>query len=504
MDMRQNHSTSKTIRSVRGCLLFAFALSFFTLCGPDEGGCCEWCFNRRVYTKDDLPELIADLDASTSEKRFNAISELGQLGADAAPAVPRLIDILKNESEDKTIRARVADELGSIGSAAKPAIPVFLDIMQNTSNVGLRGDVSLGLIKMGKYATDVVPDLIQLLEREIKKIQKQAGGDANKASELQLIVGNDMILRGIVFTLAQNPSRADVIMPCFINLIYTTQGPIRGLIATAIVRLGVKPKQAISAFIRALKDPDSNVRRDVSEALGTFGPIALPALDALVDSMLHDPHPNVRQNAVYAISELGVPATKVWPALIEASQDHEHHVRSSVLLAMVKMDAERALPLLETAMNDLDKFWWTNISMSLNHNGPRTATAVPVLLKLLREGEVGRKNDAAEALGKIGPPAQKAVPALIDALNNQYEAVRNPAALALGKIHSDPQIVVPALIQAMKLGPTSAPLSATQALGEYGPAAKTAVPVLTEAAEHSEDPEVRKAASESLKKINVQ
>ena len=103
--------------------------------------------------------------------------------------------------------------------------------------------------------------------------------------------------------------------------------------------------------------------------------------------------------------------------------------------------------------------------------GERANDAVPALIEVLGEKEVGIRSNAAEALGKIGDA--QAVPALIEALSEEVWIVGYTAARALGEI-GEP--AVPALIEALsKIGEPAAKAlrkirtpEAMKAVEEYG------------------------------------
>jgi HEAT repeat protein len=69
---------------------------------------------------------------------------------------------------------------------------------------------------------------------------------------------------------------------------------------------------------------------------------------------------------------------------------------------------------------------------ALGEAGPAAAEAVPALIALLGQKDLGA--DAATALGKIGPAAKEAVKALTDATGSSDRRLRLEAAAALARI----------------------------------------------------------------------
>lgn len=158
--------------------------------------------------------------------------------------------------------------------------------------------------------------------------------------------------------------------------------------------------------------------------------------------------------------------------------------------------------------------------------GPNGGTEadVPDLLKALQRSEGARRADAAEELGRIGPPAKSAVPELVKLLKDRNADVRlasagalasidpkNPAILSAldGELKAGPDqrksaaeilgdlgaVGVPALTGALKDADAGVRWAAAESLGRTGPPAKSAVPALAAALE---DKEIRSIVAEAL------
>jgi tetratricopeptide (TPR) repeat protein len=140
--------------------------------------------------------------------------------------------------------------------------------------------------------------------------------------------------------------------------------------------------------------------------------------------------------------------------------------------------------------------------------------AVPMLAEMLGSDVSRARSVAASGLAHIGSDAQAVVGPLGKALKDRDLNVRYFAAQALSKIGPAAAPAVPALIGALDTHPGREPdlegppryykdarAVAAEALGAIGPAAKAAVPRLREVAAKDEEPEVRAAAAEALKKI---
>jgi HEAT repeat protein len=77
-------------------------------------------------------DLNAQLGAlgGDAEAKVNALTEIAKLGPAAAPAVDRLIPLLKDE--DDAVRRTAAWVLGTIGPEAKAALPELKQLLQTS------------------------------------------------------------------------------------------------------------------------------------------------------------------------------------------------------------------------------------------------------------------------------------------------------------------------------------------------------------------------------------
>jgi HEAT repeat protein len=277
--------------------------------------------------------------------------------------------------------------------------------------------------------------------------------------------------------------------------------------------------QLVAFHARRLGDPDAAVRCTAAVLLEEFGPHAEPAIPALV-GLLGDPDQQVRGVAVDALVTTG-PASV--PALTEALRhaDKEVRARAAYCLGWFKGQARPAIPLLTKTLGDPDA--WVRIKAAealasitpdapaavatlieiaeekqcsesnrsaaihdLGNLGPRGGVAVPMLLRLLREGKPIFRIEAANALGDIRPRDKEAVTILLKTLQEGDDVgIRQVAAIALGKIGMEPERVMPVLVEALDgkgAKNTSEALAlrfgAVNALGAFGPKAKAAVPKL--------------------------
>jgi HEAT repeat protein len=89
----------------------------------------------------------------------------------------------------------------------------------------------------------------------------------------------------------------------------------------------------IEHWLRALRDPDANIRKRAADVLGNVGP-ADPTIVPELASALKDPSRTVREAAVVALLKMGPAAKDAAPALVEASRDSDAKVRSHAAKAL--------------------------------------------------------------------------------------------------------------------------------------------------------------------------
>jgi len=107
----------------------------------------------------------------------------------------------------------------------------------------------------------------------------------------------------------------------------------RGATASALGRIDPDAAAGLVApLLRGLAAGDVQGRRAAAVVLGNLGPVAKPAVPALVDALASD-DALLRNRAVQALAAIGIPAASVVPALTRALDDPEFHVRHAAAAA---------------------------------------------------------------------------------------------------------------------------------------------------------------------------
>ena len=211
----------------------------------------------------------------------------------------------------------------------------------------------------------------------------------------------------------------------------------------AMVRIGVG---AVPALTDALKSADPAVRINAIEVLGRLGEDGKSAVAALATLLRKDKDARVRETAAHAFSTM----YHYDPVLIEALKDEDRDVRTMAVTAIHDAGGlgqwEAVVAVIEVLVKDKDAAVRARGHYVLDH---RADASIPTLLKGLAEKNAPMRLRAIELLGQLADEAGK----------------RNEGRLATGLLEQ----ALPALAKALK----------------------------------DDDPGIRQAAAEAVKKIDA-
>ncbi|RLC74624.1 MAG: hypothetical protein DRI61_16305, partial [Chloroflexi bacterium] len=181
-----------------------------------------------------------------------------------------------------------------------------------------------------------------------------------------------------------------------------------------LVKIGAP---AISYLIRALKDENWHVRQPAAYALGEIG--SQKAIPYLIKA-LKDENWYVRHTAAEALGKIGLSAI---PHLIKVLEDKDSDVRKAAAEALDQIEWQ--------PQNQEEKILYLIAKQGWDELVKIGVSAIPYLIKVLKDEDSDVRQTVAEALVKIGTPA---IPYLIKALKDKNWCTRYEAAKALGKI----------------------------------------------------------------------
>jgi HEAT repeat protein len=332
-----------------------------------------------------------DLSSKDPAARRSAVFALGKLGTSAAPWLPRLLKVLR-EDQSAEVRETAAFALGEIGKGSIRAI-------QNG---------------------DLVPTLAAAVT-----------GDADP-----------LVRRSAAVALGEMGSDAEAGQPALEKAVTDKQPEVRQNAAWALGRIGPGGVMALS---RAMTDRDPLVVRDAANSLGLLKDKARPALLQLL-AATQNPDTEVKKAALGVLVNLVGPTDRQAYAPLQAAlTDRDVDVRRNAALALGNMGGEEASVavgvLLEALQQKTDKELRQQAAAALKNIGPFAGKAVNALRAALADSsDPGLRKIAALALGGLKTQAAAAVPDLLNTLANPKEvpAVRVEAAVALQAIGNVP------------------------------------------------------------------
>jgi HEAT repeat protein len=256
--------------------------------------------------------------------------------------------------------------------------------------------------------TNVIPTLLGMLQAEDSRLRQAlaALGFHYPPAEAQ-----HMRAEKGLSALGADASNA---VPALIEIYEQNTSPTaRRAAANALVEIGPTAKQAIPALIKSATSTNSEVR---AFALYTLGRMALePELvDPVLIRALRDPDREVRYQAACGLANfafMGGDARPAVAALIGALQDSYMGVRSGAAHALGYIHSEPGI-------------------------------VVPALVKSLHDPDAGVRTYAASALGKFGTNGKSAIGPLVEMLNETNQDVRSQASKSIKAI--DPEAAVKA------------------------------------------------------------
>jgi len=266
----------------------------------------------------------------------------------------------------------------------------------------------------------------------------------------------------------------------------------------ALVRIG---SDSVPSLELALQDRNIDVRRRSAALLGEIGQLSKTSIAALIAAN-HDKAPIVRKEIAVTLARAKPPDDRVMAALLAAAQDLAPEVRAAAfasfgILGRVTADISNAL---RKGISDPAPGVQLQAAKALWHIEGNESLAVPVLVGVQGTSEGW---DAAYALGEIGPRAASAIPALAKILRTERvpRAFRTPpsSAYALGRIG---EAAIPTLTSVLTDPDASSRLSAVLAFGFMGRKAAPAAPKLLTLLK-DRDADVRHAAALTLPGIGA-
>lgn len=368
-----------------------------------------------------LIEQVKDRSLDWQERQA-AAEELGKIGK---PAVPALIDLLEFDNAPSFAHVHLAAQaLGEIGPDAADAIPVLAGLLEDFDDmhvlggVHVAGSASDALARIGPPAVSVLLEAFRHRDARVRREAAGALGHIGPAAR-----------EAVPALIGAASADADV-------------GPYA---IRALGKIGPVNHAVVPAIVQALKSPQEETIISAMDAIGEIGPAARNATPALTPVM-KDERMKIRIKAARAIWRVeGKSLEDVQRlTLALASDEVAYRMFAADALNALGPEAEEAVPALIGAIKDEDPWVRRFAVQAAGSIGPAAKEAVPALVEALKDPayQLGEEDHggprvrrfAAWALGEIGPEAKDAIPALTAALSDDQKWVRSTAEQALAKI----------------------------------------------------------------------
>ncbi|MHB1561989.1 MAG: HEAT repeat domain-containing protein, partial [Isosphaeraceae bacterium] len=311
--------------------------------------------------------LLLHLKDPDVRMRWIAAQTLGCLRAEAAKAIPSLVQMARTED------GRVSDD-----NLFVPRNSAYVLGANANGNEALRIAAIRGLGLFGREAARAVPDLISFLDDADPRVCWYAAEAlGNLGTEARQAIPHLVKLLRSQAVAAGAGANGGVLK---------VELPLRLVAADALGRIGPEARAAIPGLTALLADPDSRVRGVAVAALGLMGPEARvaapelvrlaahgtvlqvarsaawtlvkigPAAHPAIERAFHDPDPATRERAVEMIASLGV--LPIVPLVARCLDDPVADVRraaaSALLPAASRPEILAAVPRLVVALGDDD------------------------------------------------------------------------------------------------------------------------------------------------------
>ena len=331
-----------------------------------------------------IPDILNFLkdEKVNSSVRSVAAQALGNFGEPAAKYIPDIVTILKDEKVDSDVRSSAARALSNFEEAAAKYIPDILNIFKDEKvDSDVRYGAARALSNFEEAAAKYIPDIVNIL----KNILKDEKVDSR-------------VRYGAASALGNFGEAAAKYIPDIVNILKDEKvnSSVRYGAARALSNFGEPAAKYIPDILNILKDEkaDSEVRRGAAYALGNFEEAAAKYIPDILNILKDEKvDSEVRKSAVYALVKFGEPAAaKYIPDILNILKDE-------------KVDSEVR----------------RNAAWALAKFGQPAAKYIPDILNILKNEKVDSevRRNAAQALGNFGQ--QLELEQIVVILNNLYE-----------------------------------------------------------------------------------
>jgi HEAT repeat protein len=337
--------------------------------------------------KPDLAELLEGLRRGSASERLKAASEIGELGAGAAEAIPDLARAMTGG--DAGVRSAAAGALGRVGPACD--------------------------VEMVHTATHLTYEEVHRRLRP-PRLEVGAGSGRTEKILLKLLEDRDRdVRRGAAYLLWRGGKAPSGPSPQFLGALGDDDPGVAKYAALALSKTEAGARAALPALEKLLGAKVSSVRTAAAIALLRAGGDEKRALKVLTEEVRSgDWHSGLL--APRAIAGIGSAGETAVRAMLQRFENQDRLHCNAITLALVAMGQRArkvAVPAMETYAGQKCAYFRCDVGYALWRLTGKPDKAVPVLVRVLEfdRRDIPRRA-AAAALAEMGPAAREAVPAL--------------------------------------------------------------------------------------------
>ena len=398
----------------------------------------------QLTVEEGLPLFLLLLDDPSRPQVLFALRALAEYGPSATPAHERVLQIF--QGPDRNLGAEAARTLGSMG----PRADTLTAFAESLSGEGAAARVVLPILgRFGREAASLLPVVDGFFERKhgyYRYLAWRAQGEMRALTRpappsVRTIAGlTDEEDGGYAVLLALQGSPDQVGGEHIAALLELLENEPpdsrRWVLLETLGSLGCDDPRAVEAMLVALESKSGFVRRVAESALQQTATSDTRTVDVLTRAL---ENPRMRYHAVRKLAEYGeraAPATKALGKLVARACDPEEDGAEGWIDVGGCLDALRAI-------------------------GPRAASTIPILLKLLPQNvRIGKRgeNDIDDLRGyvlwilpELGPLPEAVQPRILEVLRDSSSAwLWAGAAHAAGSLGREMRAAVPSLVRALQ------------------------------------------------------
>jgi HEAT repeat protein len=289
----------------------------------------------KYYGKDAreaVPRILKALNAQDTSLRVNAAIALGLIGFDAKQlddgvnALMRLLD-----SEQHILRFQAARALGRLGSDAKPAIPKLINTIKDGHSSEIRGAAAFALGSLGWDSRNNAPD--------VRAIRALMGDSFTKSGlyDISKEVRQEVLFSLIVLGPPQQGAEKAAEKRALEALVGSDRSHlVRVWAHVAIMRLDKVSPGHLGAVAKFLKDPEARVRVNAARAFAIMGQDAKVEVKELTYA-LDDKEVEVLVWVCLALGEMHDAAQEALPKLEGLTEHQDPRVKQAAAEAIGKI-----------------------------------------------------------------------------------------------------------------------------------------------------------------------